>query len=315
MVMDVHGRNLRYFVALAEELHCTRGRAVVRFTARPEQVRILERQLGAPLFERSRHDVSLTPAGAALLPHARRVLAEWDRAWQAAEQAKSIQRATLVVGMSTSPGRGGLLSAIRSRFTASHPEATVELRQVSWEDLTAGLADGMADVAFVFLPLPDPGRFRWAVVAKEPCLVAMQQPSAGQPRGHRFRRTAGRAVPRPAPERRPAGVRMCTVRRSTPSTTAGAGVNRRAVAGERWVISASSGLLLWLGAESGAGTACRPGPAAPPAPGRRPGIRGRTCIRWLDMQPTLRSAWSHHQGQLRPHFMSPECWQYFWTAR
>jgi DNA-binding transcriptional LysR family regulator len=75
--------------------------------------------------------------------------------------------------MSTSPGRGGLLAAIRSRFTALHPAATVLLRQVSWDDPTAGLADGAVDVAFVWLPLPDPARYQWTVVAEEPRLVAM----------------------------------------------------------------------------------------------------------------------------------------------
>ncbi len=184
--MDVHGRDLRYFVAVAEELHFTRAaeRLFISQPALSKQIGMLERQLGAPLFERNRHGVSLTPVGAALLPHARRVLAEWDTAWAAAERAKATQRATLVVGMSTSPGRGGLLPAIRSRFTAIHPEATVKLRQVSWDDSTAGLADGTADVAFVWLPVPKPGRYTWVVVAEEPRLVAM-------PATHRL---AGQAV-------------------------------------------------------------------------------------------------------------------------
>jgi DNA-binding transcriptional LysR family regulator len=75
--------------------------------------------------------------------------------------------------MSTSPGRGGLLPAIRSRFTAAHPEALPRLRQLSWHDPTAGLADGTADVAFVWLPLPDADRYAWTVVAEEPRLVAL----------------------------------------------------------------------------------------------------------------------------------------------
>jgi DNA-binding transcriptional LysR family regulator len=177
MVMDVHVRNLRYFVTVAEELHFTRAaeRLFVSQPALSKQVRMLERQLGAPLFERDHRGVRLTPVGTALLPHARRVLAEWDTAWTAVEHARSEQRATLVVGMSTSPGRGGLLPAIRSRFSAAHPEATVNLRQVGWEDTTAGLADGTVDVAFVWLPVPDPGRFTWVVVAEEPRLVAMPE--------------------------------------------------------------------------------------------------------------------------------------------
>jgi LysR substrate binding domain len=87
--------------------------------------------------------------------------------------SRRTRHTALVAGMSTSPGRGGLLAAIRSRFTALHPEATVQLRQVSWDDPTAGLADSTVDVAFVWLPLPGPGCYRWVVVAEEPRLVAM----------------------------------------------------------------------------------------------------------------------------------------------
>ena len=132
MVMDVHGRDLRYFVAVAEDLHFTRAaeRLFISQPALSKQIRMLERQLGAPLFDRGRDGVQLTPVGEALLPHAREVLAAWDRGWAAAEEAKSRQAATLVAGMSTSPGRGGLLAAIRSRFTALQPAATVQLRQV-----------------------------------------------------------------------------------------------------------------------------------------------------------------------------------------
>lgn len=113
--------------------------------------------------------------GAALLPHAQQVLTAWDAARDAVEQAKAGQRATLVVGMSTSPGRGGLLPGIRSRFTDAHPVARMKPRQVSWEDPTAGLADGSSDVAFVWLPIPDPDRYTWVVVARESRLVALPE--------------------------------------------------------------------------------------------------------------------------------------------
>ena len=133
MVMDVHGRDLRYFVAVAEDLHFTRAaeRLFISQPALSKQIRMLERQLGAPLFLRGSDGVRLTPIGEALLPHAREVLAAWDRGWAAAEEAKSRQAATLVAGMSTSPGRGGLVAAIRSRFSDLQPAATVELRQAS----------------------------------------------------------------------------------------------------------------------------------------------------------------------------------------
>ncbi|MBO8188032.1 LysR family transcriptional regulator [Streptomyces spirodelae] len=183
--MDVHGRDLRYFVAVAEELHFTRAaeRLFVSQPALSKQVRTLERTLGVTLFERGRRGVALTRAGAELLPHARRVLAEWQTGWEAVEAVRAAQRADLVVGMSSSPGRGGLLPAIRSRVTAAHPEAVLTIRQFGWEDSTAGLADGTGDVAFVWLPLPEPERYRWTVVASEPRLVALPEthPLAGRP--------------------------------------------------------------------------------------------------------------------------------------
>jgi DNA-binding transcriptional LysR family regulator len=175
MRLDVHVRDLRYFLTVAEELHFTRAaeRLYVSQPALSKQVRALERQLGAELFRRGRRGVTLTEAGRALLPHARRVLEAWAEGSAALAAVRAARHGTLVVGMSTSPGRGGLLPAIRSRFTTAHPDVDVRLRQVSWDDPTAGLADGEADIAFVWLPLPDAGRYAWTVVAEEPRLVAL----------------------------------------------------------------------------------------------------------------------------------------------
>ncbi|WP_328943914.1 LysR substrate-binding domain-containing protein [Streptomyces sp. NBC_00250] len=176
-ITDVHLRELRYFLAVAEELHFTRAaeRLYVSQPALSKQIRALERQLGGPLFDRDRQGVALTPVGTALVPHARTLLAAWQEGREAVRRAREAASGTLVVGMSTSPGRGGLLPAIRSRFTEVHPEAVLRLRQVGWEDPTAGLADGVSDVAFVWLPLAGEERFRWVVVAAEPRLVALPE--------------------------------------------------------------------------------------------------------------------------------------------
>ncbi|MFF2021920.1 LysR family transcriptional regulator [Streptomyces sp. NPDC058171] len=172
--MNVHGRDLHYFASVAEELSFTRAaeRLFVSQPALSKQIRVLEKRLGAPLFVRDRRTVRLTAVGEALLPHARAVLAAWRAAEAAVEEAKSAEGRTLVIGMSTSPGRG-LLPALRTRLVSRHPDARPVLRQVNWTDPSAGLADGSCDVAFVWLPLPDDARYRFAVVAREPRLVAL----------------------------------------------------------------------------------------------------------------------------------------------
>ncbi|MFD8939133.1 LysR family transcriptional regulator [Streptomyces sp. NPDC059578] len=172
--MNVHGRDLHYFASVAEELSFTRAaeRLFVSQPALSKQIRVLEKRLGADLFVRDRRTVRLTAVGEALLPHARAVLAAWRAAEAAVEEAKTAERRTLVIGMSTSPGRG-LLPALRTRLVSRHADARPVLRQVNWADPSAGLADGSSDVAFVWLPLPDDERYRYAVVAREPRLVAL----------------------------------------------------------------------------------------------------------------------------------------------
>jgi DNA-binding transcriptional LysR family regulator len=175
--MDVHLRELRYFVTVAEHLHFTRA-AEVLYVSQPalsKQIRALEGQLRAPLFERNRRAVTLTPAGAALLEPARAVLAAWDRAEQAVAAASAAQDATLVIGFSTGLGRG-LLPAVRARLADTAPRVQLRIRQITWDDPTGGLTTNgpdRTDAAFVWLPLPDPQPYEWIDVATEPRLVAL----------------------------------------------------------------------------------------------------------------------------------------------
>jgi DNA-binding transcriptional LysR family regulator len=168
--MDVHVRDLRYFVAVARELHFTRA-AEILYVSQPalsKQIRALERQLRTTLFEREHGAVRLTRAGAALLPHAEKILGSWDIA--AAALAKAAD-CTLVIGMHTSPGRG-LLPRVRALMVESCPDAELELRHVPWSDHSAGLAEGVTDAAFVWLPVEQPP-YRWVTIAREPRLVAL----------------------------------------------------------------------------------------------------------------------------------------------
>lgn len=183
MAVDVHLRDLRYFVAVAQHLHFSRAAEALHVSqpALSKQIRALETQLRTTLFERDRRGVQLTAAGAALLPEAQRVIEAWARAVGALDAAASTSVATLVVGMSTSLGRG-LLPAVRARFAEVAPAAHLHLRQVPWADATGGLhGDGPArtDAAFVWLPLPEASATACLDVSIEPRLAAL-------PTGHRL---------------------------------------------------------------------------------------------------------------------------------
>ena len=151
--MDVHLRELRALVAVAEEQSVTRA-ARRLFLAQPaltRQLQALERQVGTPLLERLPRGVALTGAGRALLGPAREAVAAWERGLAAA--LATVPAGRLVVGMQTAVGRGLQRRAL-ARFAELSPGTVPVLRQVDWRDPTAGLADGSSDVAFVWLPLP-----------------------------------------------------------------------------------------------------------------------------------------------------------------
>ena len=168
--MDVHVRDLRYFLAVAHELHFTRA-AETLYISQPalsKQIRTLERELRVTLFERGRGTVRLTRAGAELVPHAERMVEAWEAAKRGLSKASDC---TLVIGMHTSPGRG-LLPKVRALMVGDCPDAELELRHAPWSDRTGGLADGSVDAAFVWLPLPRPP-YDGVPVAREPRLVAL----------------------------------------------------------------------------------------------------------------------------------------------
>src|ERR1700735_253048 len=160
--MDVHVRDLRYFVAVAEERSFTRAAAERLFVSQPalsKQIRRLEASLGTELFGRGPGEVTLTGAGRALLPRARRLLADWDRAQHAVADAAAAEHAVLLVGVQTSIGRG-LIPGVTAVMGELLPGWTLAFRQVSWADPATGLASGDADVAVAWLPLPPDGGFR-----------------------------------------------------------------------------------------------------------------------------------------------------------
>jgi DNA-binding transcriptional LysR family regulator len=182
VAIDVHLRNLRYFAAVAEELHFSRAAERLRVSqpALSKQIRQLERELGFPLFRRDRRRVELTAAGQALLPAARHLLADWEEALAAATQSASEEGKQLRVGFQTSVG-GGLYQDIAARFAELRPEWRLVLRSHLWSDPTGGLLDRSSDVAFVWLPAGAEGEIEVLPLRTERRYVAL-------PAGHRLAR-------------------------------------------------------------------------------------------------------------------------------
>ncbi|MEU2657220.1 LysR substrate-binding domain-containing protein [Streptomyces sp. NPDC007325] len=149
-------RTLRYFVAVAEELHFGRAAARLRMSQPPlsRAIKQLEADLGTLLLERSPAGVTLTPPGAMLLNEAKALL---DRADQVRVRVAAAAGASvLTVGMlgdGTDRGAQRLAAAYRRR----HPDVEVRVREADLADPTCGLRAGLVDVALTRAPFDETG--------------------------------------------------------------------------------------------------------------------------------------------------------------
>jgi DNA-binding transcriptional LysR family regulator len=171
--MDAHLRDLRYFVAVAEELNFTRAAERLHLSqpALSKQIRGLETTLRAQLFRRDRRQVELTDAGAALHAVARSLLQDWDDGVAVVGDAAAQDARVLRIGTLTSIGRA-LYPAITGQFAKQQPGWQVELHTCGWGDPTAGLRDHTSDAAFVWLPI-DAADIETVVLATERRFVAI----------------------------------------------------------------------------------------------------------------------------------------------
>jgi DNA-binding transcriptional LysR family regulator len=150
-------RHLRYFVAVAEELHF--GHAAERLhVAQPavsDQIRKLEALLGTTLFRRTPRSVSLTDAGNVLLPDARRILRQADLAREAVAKVGAGRRARLRVGTSAYGPPDALMRILRRLRTADHVD--VDLIPGAAHDLLDDLRTDSIDAAIVHAPIAHRG--------------------------------------------------------------------------------------------------------------------------------------------------------------
>ncbi|HMD91038.1 MAG TPA: LysR family transcriptional regulator [Trebonia sp.] len=167
-------RHLEYFVAVAEELSFTRAsrRLHVVQSGVSSAIQGLERELGAALFDRDRHRVTLTEAGRALLPEARATLAAAQAAADAVAEATAGLRGTLSIGTMISTGPVDL-PALLGRFHEQHPGVLVRLRVVPGgsAELAREVISGGLDLALLSLPGEPPAGLAVRPLAHEPLLL------------------------------------------------------------------------------------------------------------------------------------------------
>jgi DNA-binding transcriptional LysR family regulator len=167
-------RQLRYFIAVAEELHFRRAAERLHISQPPlsQQIRALEDELGFALLTRTRRRVQLTPAGEVFLRDARVVLGDLEGAVATAARINAGQTGRLRIGFVGS----ALLSIVPGtveRFRASRPGVAIELRERSTVDQLRAVSAGVVDVGLVRPPIEDDGDLRVETVLRERTVAAL----------------------------------------------------------------------------------------------------------------------------------------------
>jgi len=177
--VDLDLRKLRYFVAVAEELHFGRAADRLRIAqpALSRQIRSLESDLKVQLFTRDKRGTELTAAGEQLLGDAGPLLSAADAATRRAVRAARARDA-LTVGFMP-----GLIvtDAVRA-LSRRHPGVEVEVVRTDWEEQTEMIRDGRVDVGFVRLPCDTRGlELRDLLSEPRVAILPATHPLAGKP--------------------------------------------------------------------------------------------------------------------------------------
>jgi DNA-binding transcriptional LysR family regulator len=167
-------RQLRYFVAVAEELHFRRAAARLHISQPPlsQQIARLEEELGCRLLNRTRRRVELTAAGEAFLRDARAMLAELDVAVATTRRIDTGQAGLLRVNFVGS-ALLSIVPGIVQRFRRGRPEVEIELRERSTVDQLRALSAGVVDVGLVRPPVEVEAGLRTEFVMRERTVAAI----------------------------------------------------------------------------------------------------------------------------------------------
>lgn len=168
-------RHLRYFVAVAEELHFTRAAARLHIGQPPlsQQIQALEAELGLALFVRSKRSVQLTEAGQHLLGRAREILGASAQAVEELQRIGRGEAGDLRIGFTSSGVLIGEMRQLLKDYRANFPAVVLRLREMFTHDQFAGLLQGELDVGFVrFNALAAPPGLRLQLLRRDPlCLI------------------------------------------------------------------------------------------------------------------------------------------------
>jgi DNA-binding transcriptional LysR family regulator len=156
--MNVELRHLRYFLAVAEDLHFSQAadRLQIAQPALSQQIRKLEAEIGVDLFHRTKRHVELSAAGQAMVRPARQALAEASAAVEAAQQAARGETGHLRIGFIESAAMTFVPMAVR-RFSADHPEVGLSLSELAVDAQVEGLRSGLLDIGILRLPAATDG--------------------------------------------------------------------------------------------------------------------------------------------------------------
>jgi DNA-binding transcriptional LysR family regulator len=152
--MAMEHRQLRYFVAVAEELNFSRAARRLNISQPPisAQIKALEDELGTQLFERDNRSVTLTKAGHVLLLDAREILQRIASAAESTRRAGRGEAGKLVVSFSSSvPLHDDFASTMRS-FRQKYPDVEIEARCLATTMQLSGLLAEEIDACFVRPP-------------------------------------------------------------------------------------------------------------------------------------------------------------------
>ena len=173
-------RHLRYFVAVAEELHFGRAAERLRISQPPlsQQIQLLERELGVRLFDRSNRRVSLTDAGRLFLEETRRTLVQVDKSVDVARRAEQGEIGELQVGFTSSAPFTSILPRAILAFRRSFPAVHLALHEMTSKQVVEAVQEQTLQVGMI-RPFELPAGLQTVELFGEPLVALM-------PAGHRL---------------------------------------------------------------------------------------------------------------------------------